>query len=187
MVQSLMRFTMSTNQVFDGPVVSLLKMLEAREKRQVVQQQLITKYPNDTLLSITLNIPGEIKNSISLEKFFNLQLSDLQTRYKDVIIEESTFYEHTGNEAFLVLRIDPMRLKRELIEFEESLPARRILDLDVLYLNEQQLTIVSRRDYHLPPRRCLVCERDAKVCGRERKHPVEEIQQKIAALICSST
>ncbi|MBR7927930.1 citrate lyase holo-[acyl-carrier protein] synthase [Aerococcaceae bacterium zg-ZUI334] len=186
-VQLLMQFTMLINQVFNGTTVSLLEMLDAREERQVIQQRLITKYPQATLLSITLNIPGEVKNSIVLEQFFNQQLNELQSLYQDKVIEQCVSNKFTGNEAFLVIEMEPLRLKKQLIEFEESQPVRRILDLDVLYLNNQELTVVSRKDYRLPSRRCLVCEQDAKICGRERKHSVEAIQQKIIELLSSST
>lgn len=181
-----MRFTMLTSQVFNGPKVSLIEMLEAREERQKIQNQLITKYSDDTLLSITLNIPGEVKTSAIIEQFFKQQIAELQKIINEPIIEQVFNFQSTGNEAFMMIKSDPLHLKKQLIAFEESAPERRILDLDVLYWQQQQIKMVSRKDFDLPSRACLVCSQDAKVCGRERKHPVEEIQLIISALICSS-
>lgn len=177
---------MLTNKVFSGKKISLFEMLEAREQRQSFQNELMTKHPSDTLLSITLNIPGQVKNSIILEQFFNKELTNLQNLFKDEIIAQFKFNKTTGNEAFLILKINPLLLKKQLIVYEESKSKRRILDLDVLYLKNGDLTILSRKDLNMPSRKCLICEKNVKVCSRERKHSVEEICEKILELISSS-
>lgn len=177
---------MLINQIFNGREVSLSDMLQARENRQSFQQQLIAKYSQDTLLSITLNIPGEIKNSVVLEKFFRKQIEQIKELFIEELVDEFISNTFTGNEAFLMINIDPFELKRQLIEFEESLPERRLLDLDVLYSNYGQLVQVNRGDFNLPARQCLICEQDAKICGRNRQHSVGEIRQKITELLCSS-
>lgn len=42
---------------------------------------------------------------------------------------------------------------------------------------------ISRSDLNLASRRCLICEDDAKACGRSRKHSIEEMQAAITQLI----
>ena len=109
---------MLTNKIFSGKKISLFEMLEAREQRQSFQNELMTKHPSDTLLSITLNIPGQVKNSIILEQFFNKELTNLQNLFKDEIIAQFKFNKTTGNEAFLILKINPLLLKKQLIVYE---------------------------------------------------------------------
>lgn len=176
---------MSINKVFYGIPVSLGEILDAREKRQKFQYELMTQYPEYSLLSITLNIPGEIKNSKFLVNFFNTEVNIILDLFKNIIIQKVILNKSTGNEAYIILKIDPLVLKKKLIEFEESNKKRRILDLDVLFLKNEMVNVVSRKDFNLPSRKCIICEENAKKCGRSRKHTVEEMQEKISKLINS--
>ena len=55
---------------FQGEMVTLSEMLAAREQRVTLQQALLAKCPQASLLSATLNIPGPVKNTPALEKTF---------------------------------------------------------------------------------------------------------------------
>ena len=56
-------------------------------------------------------------------------------------------------------------LKLATIELEHSHPSRAVMDIDVL---TPEGDILSRRDYSLPPRRCLLCEQ-AQLFARVEK------------------
>jgi len=51
------------NSLFDGAPVDIMQMLDARERRAHTQQQLLEQFNPCVLVSITLNIPGPVKNS----------------------------------------------------------------------------------------------------------------------------
>ena len=51
------------NSLFDGAPVDIMQMLDARERRARTQQQLLEQLNPCVLVSITLNIPGPVKNS----------------------------------------------------------------------------------------------------------------------------
>ena len=53
--------------------VTLLEMLEAREKRALRQQTLLSEYGR-TLLCFTMNIAGPVKNSPTIRQGFALGL-----------------------------------------------------------------------------------------------------------------
>ena len=71
-----------------------------------------------------------------------------------------------------MLPIDGRALKAATIELEESIPLARLWDLDVF---DAKGNLLSRADFALPPRACLVCGNEAKICARTRKHAVDEI------------
>ncbi|WP_204323261.1 citrate lyase holo-[acyl-carrier protein] synthase, partial [Streptococcus pneumoniae] len=60
----------------------------------------------------------------------------------------------TGHEAYFVLPIDARTLKVLMIELEESIPLARLWDLDVF---NAKGNLLSRTDFDLSPRTCLVC------------------------------
>lgn len=47
--------------MFNGEKVTLLEMLDAREQRAATQKELLETAPEASLLSATMNIPGEVK------------------------------------------------------------------------------------------------------------------------------
>ena len=67
--------------IFNGEVVSLMEMLDARERRSVYQQVLLKRYPNTTLLSATMNVPGPIKSSFELELAFEEIVAMIRAQY----------------------------------------------------------------------------------------------------------
>lgn len=74
-------------------------------------------------------------------------------------------------------------VKQKMMAIEQTQSIGRLFDLDVLVMANGQMKGLSRRELGLPTRRCLICEEDAKECGRSRKHSVEEMQMKIVELI----
>ncbi|WP_195515911.1 citrate lyase holo-[acyl-carrier protein] synthase [Enterococcus dispar] len=169
---------------FQGEVVILPAMLAAREQRVALQQALLAKCPQASLLSATMNIPGPVKNTPALEKVFIALVETIRKELKDFfIIETNYFSRKTGLEFFLLAEISPELLKRKMIAIEEKHPQGRLVDLDVLWLKDQKIQSISRQDIGFPARRCLICNKDAKVCGRARAHTIEEMQTKIINII----
>lgn len=88
----------------------------------------------------------------------------------------------TGPEYYLAVSLAPQELKQRMVKIEETHPYGRLVDLDVLWGNEE-LKSLHRGDLGLPPRRCFMCQEEAKVCGRNRRHSLEAMQEKITEII----
>ena len=165
---------MNLQKIVTGQYVELPKMLDARERRQFVQQKLLNEHQLP-LISFTLNIVGPIKVFPLAVRTFEEGLSMIRTQcmaWKLPIIEEKRIEDITGYEAFLVIDSDARTVKEILCRLEERTPLGRLFDLDVL---SPDGTKISRTDFHMPPRKCLLCNQDAFVCGRSRTHSVDEI------------
>jgi Phosphoribosyl-dephospho-CoA transferase (holo-ACP synthetase) len=67
-----------------------------------------------------------------------------------------------------------------MITLEQQHPLGRLFDLDVLQADGRSL---SRREFDLPPRRCLICDELAAACGRSRRHSSEELQVRIHQIL----
>lgn len=172
-------------------------MLDAREQRALTQRQLLTANPKATLLSATMNIPGPVKISPMLRDVFEEVLDAVHNHptLRGVQSISKLYREKaTGPEYYLLLDLPAKELKTAMIEVEESHHWGRLLDLDVLYCDVEQdqnqpdsttlqIHDTSRSELNLPSRRCLICEEDAKVCGRSRKHSIEDMQAAITHLI----
>ena len=162
--------------------VSLLDMLDARERRVHHQQELLEQY-HKPLICFTMNIAGPIKDSplirrgfargqqLLRQQFFRAKLSPLHA---------DAHCEATGCEAFYVLDADPMVIKKFTTDIEDATPLGRLFDMDVLRPNG---TKVDREELSLSGRRCLICGGPAKVCSSRRIHTVAELQAKTTDIL----
>ena len=162
--------------------VSLLDMLDARERRVHHQQELLEQY-HKPLICFTMNIARPIKDSplirrgfargqqLLRQQFFRAKLSPLHT---------DAHCEATGCEAFYVLDADPMAIKKFTTDIEDATPLGRLFDMDVL---RPDGTKVDREELSLSGRRCLICGGPAKVCSSRRIHTVVELQAKTTEIL----
>lgn len=65
---------------------------------------------------------------------------------------------------------------------EETHPLGRLFDVDVY---DEAGSGISREELGSPVRKCLICEKDAKLCGRSRSHTVKELYERIESIIDS--
>lgn len=165
-----------------GPVVSLEDMLRAREERVARQSRFLSQY-NQTLLSFSLNIVGEIKVfPLSVRSFYqgiDFILQGCASWGFPILAREET-REITGYEAIFVLNTSSLSLKTLCNHLEDKLPLARLFDLDVITPSGEKL---SRQDMGLPPRGCLLCQEEAFVCARSRRHSVREVLRQEVALM----
>ena len=172
--------------LFNGPVITLADMLDARENRAATQLELLLADPKASLIVATMNIPGPIKSSDMLKNVFETLIIEIEEVAKDTVPIANLYRNPpTGPEYFLVLPIDKYILKKRMVQIESSHPYGRLLDLDVLYLDEDsnQVVPVSRTELGLATRTCFVCGQPAKECGRSRKHSMDELYREIQKII----
>lgn len=158
----------------EGKEISLEKLLEARENRALLQQQSLQQY-GQTLLSLTLLAAGGVKKNALLDYVFEQALNHLAILFQQLQIHPTAEFIRpleTGHEALFVLPIDAKQLKKATIVLEDSFPLARLWDIDVI---DPQGRLLSRTEFAIAPRPCLICEDNAKNCARARKHSLNEI------------
>lgn len=163
----------------------LYKILEGKEKRACLQKKLITKYKN-TLVSFTLNIPGISKLGENLKKVHEKGIKELEDELlkKNILVKYKKINSsNAGYEAFFCIAKDSITIKKITTDIEERSKLGRLFDFDVF---DNNYKLLSRTELGLPKRKCLLCDGIAAECSRSRKHPIEDILNKINEIIETS-
>lgn len=167
----------------EGQPQSITEVLQNKDERVKLQQEILQKFPETTLLDVKLNIPGPIKNNRYLEKIFAAGIFDLETVFQNSNLP-FILYEHwekvTGPENFYLVNCNYRVVKEKAVEFEEHQKLNRLFDADVLI--DKQKQAISRNELGMPVRRCFLCSRPAKECARSRRHSVTDLQDYITNL-----
>lgn len=173
-----------SKELINGPAISLKEMLESREERAAMQKELLHASNQSSLLCATMNIPGPVKTSIKLEEIFKTMTDEIEQELTEISPNANLYWEkNTGPEYYLLLPLAPKELKYKMIQIEEQHPYGRLIDLDVLWQDEDKIKSVSRQELGFAPRCCFICNKDAKECGRSRVHSISEILQVIAEIV----
>lgn len=144
--------------------VSIPELLVSRDERQARQHA-----RSSAILfhwSLYRGCARPIKDSEVTRRIFNhgvTALRALAAKQGWQIQEQAALVSASGPEGMLSIAAPARDLKLATIELEHSHPLGRLWDIDVL---TPEGDILSRRDYSLPPRRCLLCEQSAAVCAR---------------------
>jgi holo-ACP synthase len=77
---------------------------------------------------------------------------------------------------------DAAAVKHVCVALEASVPAARLLDLDV---HSSQGVPFDRASLHLPPRACVVCGEPARACIRARRHAPADAVASAHALLAA--
>lgn len=162
----------------NGQPVSTTDILNAREIRAQRLEDLTTEYPQRTFLSFKLNIPGSIKAHPILNLVFDQGLAKVKEQLTDFKIHDLT-KKNTGPELILSTSLPAETTKRLMIALEESEPIGRLYDIDVVY----QGLALSRSQFSIPDRPCLVCNRSARICSRSMAHSLTHVLNVIEHLI----
>lgn len=158
----------------EGKVVALDAVLAARDARVARQQALLAQ--GGVLLSLTLVAPGAVKRSPLLDAIFAAALDALRPHISDARARLEAV-DDGGHHALYLLDGDARAWKKQVIALENRAPLARLWDIDII---DRDGKTISRRDLGLLPRRCLICDDDAKSCARARRHSIGELQADIA-------
>ena len=162
--------------------VTLRDVLDARERRVLRQQNLLKTYAKP-LVCFTMNIAGPEKNNDLITKGFHMGLAMLDAQLSGSrvsVLYRQIYEESTGCEAYYIADIPTERLKALAVQIEDSIPAGRLFDMDVLTPDGRK---VSRESLGLPGRKCLICGGPVHICSRSRAHTVAQLQAKTASLL----
>lgn len=165
-----------------GYAISLPDLLASRDERQSRQKIWLARH-RTPLISFTVVAPGPVKDSELSIRIFNhgmKALHKLMEKAGWTIREQAFNASGTGPEALFAIDAAAHDMKQALIELEHSHPLGRLWDFDILTAEGE---LLSRHDFALSARRCLVCERPAAECARGRTHPLSDLLSRMEALL----
>ncbi len=183
--------------------LTLMDLLDSRENRVNHQKELLEQYPGSTLVSMTLNIPGPVKDRPEYRKALETGIHRLKAMFDETgdsqseiqILHEEFRPLITGPEGYLVLKGDAVKIKKAAIAAEEADALGRLFDIDVLMIDDAaksgegghysltDIRSISRSQLGGKPRQCLLCGEDAKACARSRAHSMDDLLQKINEIL----
>lgn len=153
-------------------------LLAARDRRQaLIDRHLRDGHPS--LLMLALNIPGPDKQRTGTAGLFALASERLGVLFPGLELLERES-DPLGPWGLFALSQQPRDAKRSCVGLEESLPAGRLVDLDIYDGDGNQ---IDRSSLDLPPRSCLLCHRPARECIRLGRHPYDELSAKTDELL----
>lgn len=150
--------------------VGVMDVLRARDERAERQTGLLQRY-GAPIISFTMNIAGEIKHDAWIERAFRegQRRIEAQLAWRGAAVLESVqTIAFTGCEQLWAAQANAEKLKAWMQAIEEADELGRLFDIDVIDAGGVKL---ERKH----PRRCLICNGDAKICGRNRSHPAPEL------------
>ncbi len=160
----------------------LEEVLSGRDERAALQGKLLSLKKDAFVCQIGLNIPGFPKRVpgdaavIRDCRRFLLACAGAAA-FEEYFLDNGAGFCWQG--AFDRVKFSAYALKRAAVEAEDRMEAGRILDIDVI----TREGALSRLDAGLPPRRCLVCGEDAKICARTGRHDTAELREIVFRII----
>lgn len=168
-----------------GQEISLMDALDNREDRVALQKKLLARHPKSTLISLKMNIPGPIKTNDAINKVFHSASNMLQHYLlaSSVTLLAETYRDlPTGPEGYFVIEMSGIDAKKLCIKLENNFSLSSMIDLDVYVTSGSSIQDISRQSLSLSPRKCFVCQKEAKACARSKQHTLKEIQRELVTL-----
>ncbi len=160
--------------------ITLDALLQSRDNRHMLQQQLLQQHPGGTLVCLTVVMPGSVKRNLYSLVVAQAALTALLDCLGEHVNATRARDLTTGYEAYLISDLPAIEVKRVTCDIEDSHPLGRLFDIDVMGADG---TPISRQTVGGEPRRCLLCEHEARWCMRNHSHSQEELMAHIEKLI----
>lgn len=162
--------------------VALEDMLNARERRAAIQKSLLDEF-GAPLVCLTLNIPGPVKVLEGVPEAFERGCRRIKADLQSAgfpVLRCMELREKTGYELFLSVEGEAMAIKTSMAAIEDDGRLGRLYDIDVIRPDGCK---VSREEFGLPPRTCLLCGQPAHACSRSRRHSVAQLVEEIHRIL----
>jgi holo-ACP synthase/triphosphoribosyl-dephospho-CoA synthase len=156
--------------------LKLSDILAAKEARAGRQAEMRAEY-NLPLISITVNMPGNKKDTMYTRQLVDYAVSEISKKVDIAAIKRIN--PATGPECLLAVREGARDIKQRTMIIEEAQPFGRLLDLDVF---DADGTLLSRAEQGIL-RKCLVCGGQAVDCMRKGHHSQEDLAKAVQKLI----
>ena len=154
----------------------ITEFLLDRDRRVLYQEHLLKENKDKTLVTIRINYPGIEKSNYITDNIVNTIYNEILTYYGKFIVFEDKYKNKEGIVAHFLFDLDFVNVKKEMINMEEEHILGRCLDIDVYTLKNDKVIGISRSDLFKKPRRCFICDLDAKICSRAQTHTIDEIK-----------
>lgn len=171
-----------TMETLHRPGVTLAMSLEAKERRAARQADWLQHY-GQTVVSLTLVTPGEIKDSIRYRNSMGVALQtcdQLLWQHHWQVLDRQVLWLPTGPEALWCVAHPAAEIKAFVMMLEQTHPLGRLWDIDVIC---PQNGPVGRESLGNAQRRCLLCDEPAHACSRSRRHASERVIASVEKLI----
>ena len=160
--------------------ITLDALLQSRDNRHALQQQLLQQHPGNTLVCMTVVMPGNVKRNLYSVVTAQAALTALFDRLGEHVKATRARDLVTGYEAYLITDLPAPEAKRVTCDIEDSHPLGRLFDIDVMGADGAPIT---RQSVGSEPRRCLLCDNEARWCMRNHSHSQEELMARIQQMI----
>ena len=147
------------------------------------QRELLTAHPGMSLICLTVQLPGPVKrNELSL-KIARAGVEAVREAFAPEFEEQRDL--ETGFESFFLVSLSPADAKRLACSIEDTHPLGRMMDIDVIVPEAPVTVPLGREALGLPPRKCLLCDNEVRLCMRARTHTTDELLAKIKEIVDS--
>lgn len=154
-------------------------ILEDREKRYNYVLKLLGRYALPVVCG-KLNYPGVNKNTIEANKAFQILRKKIKDSFRMKTIFSVELEGFDGRSILAVIDMLPIDIKGVTVGIEDGSEIGRIFDIDV-YKGDGGS--IGRDMLDMPPRKCIICGDDARICVRSRKHSFLDTIGKINEII----
>lgn len=160
--------------------ITLEQLLASREERWHRQMMLIRDFPSLTLVCLTVIMPGKVKRNDRSLVVAKAAVEAMREAFGDTIHRMDERDLATGYETYLLTTLSVAEAKLTACRIEDTHPLGRLFDIDVI---DHSAAPVSRSIVGMAPRRCLLCDNEARYCMRNRTHTSEELHDRIRQMI----
>lgn len=139
--------------------------------------------PDAALVCLTVIFPGAVKRDERTLRVAREGVAAVREAFEGILLREELRDLETGYEGFFLVEASPEAAKRLCCGIEDTHPLGRLMDLDVIVLEEGNPVPMSRQTLGFPERKCLLCDRPARECMRARTHPPVELLRRIDEIL----
>lgn len=156
--------------------ITLDQLLASRDRRRQRQQALSEHFPDSTLLCLTVVMPGNEKRTDVSLAVAQAACEALHAAFDATALHWEENDAPTGFELYLVVSVPALDAKQRVCTIEETHPLGRLFDIDVIGSDGIPIprAAVGREE-----RQCLLCDRPARFCMRNRTHTTGQLLQHI--------
>ena len=160
--------------------ITLDQLLASREHRHEKQMALLSAHPRHTLVCVTVVVPGPVKRNAHSLIIANAALTAVLECFRGTLADVEACDLQTGYEIYLLTSAGQQEAKRMACHIEDTHPLGRLMDIDVI---ERDGSPMSRAEVGQQPRRCLLCDNEARYCMRNHTHSQDELHKRIEEMI----
>ena len=113
-------------------MITLEQLLDSRDRRVQHQIELLRAFPGCSLICLTVQLPGPVKRSADSLLIGGAGLDALLNIFGSVLRHVQVRDLETGYEAYLLVPMPAVELKKRCCQIEDTHPLGRMMDIDVM-------------------------------------------------------